>query len=64
MVVKVPQNKVTGNAIMHKSDKKYNFVKKGGKSIIERRPAFSPDGEWVMAIIIYVTNIYPVQSFI
>lgn len=32
------------------SEIKYNFHRKGGRSIIERPPVFSPDGELVYKI--------------
>lgn len=45
MVVKIPVNKKPVTKKIAKSETKYNFNRKGGKSIIERRPVFSPDGQ-------------------
>lgn len=37
---------------------KYNFHRKAGRSIIERRPIFSPDGEYVILTYKYHINVF------
>ncbi|KAL0883193.1 hypothetical protein ABMA27_016630 [Loxostege sticticalis] len=41
---------------------KYNFHRKAGRSIIERRPIFSTDGESVAIIVENVVRVYNIQT--
>lgn len=40
----------------------YNFQRKAGRSIIEHRPVFSPDGESVAIIVENVVRVYNIQT--
>ncbi|CAH2048612.1 unnamed protein product, partial [Iphiclides podalirius] len=44
------------------SDTKYVFKRKAGRSIIERRPIFSPDGEHVLLIVENIVRVYNIQT--
>ncbi|CAH0398369.1 unnamed protein product [Chilo suppressalis] len=44
------------------SDNKYIFHRKTGRSIIERRPVFSPDGESIATIVENVVRVYNIQT--
>ncbi|CAG9102281.1 unnamed protein product [Plutella xylostella] len=52
MVVKKDNSSVT----------KYDFNRKAGKSIINRKPTFSPDGESVVVIVENVVRVYNIQT--
>ncbi|KAH9644848.1 hypothetical protein HF086_007936 [Spodoptera exigua] len=41
---------------------KYNFYRKAGRSIIERRPVFSPDGESIAIIVENIVRVYNIQT--
>ncbi|KAI5644283.1 WD repeat-containing protein 75 [Phthorimaea operculella] len=41
---------------------KYTFQRKAGRSIIERKPVFSPDGESVLVIVENVVRVYNIQT--
>ncbi|XP_052741260.1 WD repeat-containing protein 75 [Bicyclus anynana] len=41
---------------------KYVFNRKAGRSIIERRPVFSPDGEYIILIVENVARVYNIQT--
>ncbi|XP_073955806.1 WD repeat-containing protein l(2)05287 [Choristoneura fumiferana] len=40
----------------------YNFTRKAGRSIIEHRPVFSPDGESLVVIVEKIARVYNVQT--
>ncbi|XP_059048482.1 WD repeat-containing protein 75 [Achroia grisella] len=40
----------------------YIFSRKGGRSIIERRPLFSPDGQSVAVIVENIVRVYNIQT--
>ncbi|XP_068633206.1 WD repeat-containing protein 75 [Battus philenor] len=44
------------------SDNKYVFNRKAGRSIIEHRPVFSPDGESVLLIVENIVKVYNIQT--
>ncbi|XP_045772755.1 WD repeat-containing protein 75 [Maniola jurtina] len=41
---------------------KYVFNRKAGRSLIERRPVFSPDGESILIIVENVVRVYNIQT--
>ncbi|XP_075977994.1 WD repeat-containing protein l(2)05287 [Anticarsia gemmatalis] len=41
---------------------KYNFHRKAGRSIIDHRPVFSPDGESVAIIVENIVRVYNIQT--
>ncbi|XP_028171263.1 WD repeat-containing protein 75 [Ostrinia furnacalis] len=46
----------------HNAEPKYNFHRKAGRSIIERRPLFSPDGESLAIIVENIVRVYNIQT--
>ncbi|XP_053609509.1 WD repeat-containing protein 75 [Plodia interpunctella] len=44
------------------TETKYSFQRKSGRSIIEKRPVFSPDGESVLVIVEEVVRVYNIQT--
>ncbi|XP_013165077.1 PREDICTED: WD repeat-containing protein 75 [Papilio xuthus] len=43
-------------------DNNYVFTRKAGRSIIERRPVFAPDGESVLLIVENLVRVYNIQT--
>lgn len=44
------------------ADSNYIFCRKGGRSIIERRPVFSPDGQSIAVIVENIVRVYNIQT--
>ncbi|CAG9561977.1 unnamed protein product [Danaus chrysippus] len=53
---------VTQTATSEKASAKYVFNRKAGRSIIEHRPIFSPDGQSIVVVVEDLARVYNIQT--